>query len=53
MANIGTMNFRGTTMQAVGIAGTGDNAVVIEIDDVQRFNSFTLMSSAGAMDVDV
>lgn len=53
MALVGTPNHRGTTLQVVGIAGTGDNAIVIELDDVQRFNEFALMSSAGAMDVDV
>ncbi len=53
MALIGTPNFRGTTMQVVGIAGILDNDIVIELDDVQRFNSFTFQSAAGAMSVDV
>lgn len=53
MALIGTPNHRGTTLQVVGIAGVNDNDIVIELDDVQRFNEFALMSSAGAMDVDV
>jgi len=53
MALIGTPNFRGTTMQVVGIAGVNDNDIVIELDDVQRFNSFTFQSDAGAMSLDV
>lgn len=53
MALVGTPNHRGTTLWVTGIAGTGDNAIVIELDDVQRFNEFSLMSSDGAMDVDV
>jgi hypothetical protein len=53
MALIGTPNHRGSTLQVVGIAGTGDNAIVIELDDVSRFDMFALSSSGGAMDVDV
>jgi len=53
MALIGTPNARGTTLQVVGIAGVSDNDIVIELDDVQRFNSFSFQSAAGAMDVDV
>lgn len=51
MALVGNPNHRGSTMHVVGIAGTGAAAVVIELDDVQRFNEFTLQSSAGLMDV--
>jgi len=53
MSLVGTPNFRGTTLQVVGIAGVSTNDIVIELDDVQRFNEFALMSSAGPMDVDV
>lgn len=53
MALVGTPHHRGSTLQVVGIAGTGDNAIVIELDDVSRFDMFSLMSSNGAMDVDV
>lgn len=53
MALVGTPNHRGTTLQVVGIAGVNTNDIVIELDDVSRFNEFSLMSSAGAMDVDV
>ena len=53
MALIGVPNHRGTTLQVVGIAGVSDNDIVIELDDVQRFNSFTFQSAAGAMSLDV
>jgi len=53
MALVGTPNHRGTTLQVIGIAGVNDNDVVIEVDDVQRFNEFALMSSANVMDVDI
>lgn len=53
MALIGVPNFRGTTIQVVGIAGVNDNDIVIELDDVQRFNSFSFQSAVGAMSVDV
>lgn len=32
-------------------AGTNDNDVVIQTNDVQRYSAFMLMSTAGAMDV--
>ena len=51
MALVGTPNHRGSTLQVVGIAGTGAAAVVIELDDVSRFDSFALQSATGAMDV--
>jgi len=35
----------------IGIAGTGDNAVVLETGDVSDLDTFTLMSTAGAFDV--
>ncbi len=53
MALIGTPHHRGTTLQVVGIAGVSDNDIVIELNDVQRFNSFTFQSAAGAMSLDV
>jgi hypothetical protein len=53
MPLVGTPNHRGTTLQVVGVAGVNDNDIVIEVDDVSRFNEFALSSSAGAMDVDV
>jgi len=53
MSLIGSPQHRGTTLQVVGIAGVSDNDIVIELDDLQRFNEFALMSSAGAMDVDI
>lgn len=53
MALIGTPHHRGTTLQIVGIDTTADNVICLEVDDVQRFNEFMLMSSAGAMDVEI
>ena len=53
MANVGTQNFAGPTHQIIGIAGLADNQVVIELENAERYNEFTLMSSAGEMDVDV
>ena len=53
MALVGTPNFAGPTMQVLGVDGVNDNDIVIELDNVERYNEFTLMSSAGAMDVDV
>ena len=44
----GTGGFGGLTG---GFAG-GDDDVVLEISDAQRFNQFSLLSGAGAMDVD-
>jgi len=47
---VGTPNARAGTLQVVGIPGTGAASVVIELDDVQRFNEFAIQSSAGVMD---
>jgi hypothetical protein len=52
MALIGTPNYRGKTLEVLGVAGTGDNAVVIELDSVGKFDQFSLQSSAGVMDVE-
>lgn len=35
----------------IGIAGTGDNAVVLETDDISGYSAFLLFSSAGAWDI--
>ena len=53
MAKVGTTpDFGGGKRQLwKGIAGTGDDAVVIETTDISMFDTFTLMSTAGAMDV--
>ena len=51
MAKVGTEVEQGRTLSIVGIAGTGDNAVVIQTESIERFTEFTLMSTAGAMDV--
>lgn len=53
MAKVGTHSDRGSSLSIQGIAGAADDDVVMEITDVERFNEFSLMSDAGAMDVDV
>lgn len=53
MALVGTPNYRGKTLEVLGIAGTNDNDIVIELDSVGKFDRFMLSSTAGAMDVDV
>ena len=53
MANVGTINAKGETLEILGIAGTGDNAIVMELDNCERWNEFAIISTAGAMDVDV
>lgn len=53
MALVGTPEHRGSTLIVTGVAGTGDNSVVIQLDDVSRFNEFTIMTSNGSVDVNV
>lgn len=48
---VGTPNDRGNTLLVVGVDGPGAGLTLIELDDVQRFNEFTLQCSAGAMDL--
>lgn len=48
---VGTPNHRGTTLQVLGIPTFNVADVVIEVDDIQRFNEFALQSSVGFMDV--
>jgi len=51
MALVGTPHDRGNTLQVDGVDGPGAAAPTIELDDVQRFNEFSLQSSGGVMDV--
>ncbi len=51
MTLVGTPNDRGNTLLVVGVDGPGASNPVIELDDVQRFNEFTLQLAAGAMDI--
>lgn len=51
MALIGAPQYAGETLRMEGIAGVNDNDVVIENDSIERYEEFTLMSTAGAMDV--
>ena len=51
MAAVGTPSDLGTHLAYTGIAGTGDNAVVIETGDISKYKTFSLSSTGGAMDV--
>ena len=51
MAQVGTTNYQGKRQLSTGIAGVSDNDIVLETTDVSHFETFTLMSTAGAMDV--
>jgi hypothetical protein len=52
MALIGTPEFIGDNLyRFVGIAGANDNDIVIETEDLSRYDTFELSSLAGAMDV--
>lgn len=53
MALVGTPNYRGKTLEVLGVDGVNDNDIVIELDSVGKFDRFMLSSTAGAMDVDV
>ena len=53
MAIVGKPHHRGTTLQVVGVAGVNDDDIVIELDNVDRFNDFVFGSTAGLMDVAV
>lgn len=52
MALVGTPNYRGKTLEVLGVPGAGDNSIVIELDSVGKFDQFSLQCSAGAMDVE-
>ena len=53
MAQVGTVDSFGKRALWAGIAGVSDNDIVLETTDVSHFNTFTLMSTAGPMDVDI
>lgn len=53
MANVGVYNAKSETMEILGIAGVIDNDVVIDFDTAERWNSFTLQTTTGVVDVDV
>ena len=52
MALVGIPNHRGSTLILEGIDGVGDNAIVAELDDIQRFDQFAVQCAAGAVDVE-
>jgi len=53
MAQVGSPNSFGKRILWTGIAGVNDDDIVLETTDVSHLNTFTLMSTAGAMDVDI
>lgn len=53
MANVGVQNFYGPLHLILGIAGTGDNAIVAELENAERYNRFFFMTSDGLVDVDI
>jgi hypothetical protein len=52
MALVGTPNYRGKTLEVLGVPGAGDNSIVIELDSVGKFDQFSLQCATGAMDVE-
>ena len=53
MAQVGTVEGMGQRVLWRGVAGTNDNDIVLETTDVSKYDTFTLMSTAGAMDITV
>ncbi len=54
MAVVGTEDYTGDRFYRItGVAGVNDDDVVIDSDDLSRFDTFELSSTAGAMDVEV
>ncbi len=49
MTLVGTPEARGSTLTIIGVDAPGANFTVLEIDDVLRFNEFTLMCLSGSM----
>ncbi len=49
MPLIGTPEHRGSTLTILGVDAVGDDNPTIEIDDVSRFNEFTVMSADGSL----
>ena len=53
MALVGVPNDRGTTLILLGDDGVNDDDVILELDDVQRFNEFYMVTTLGIFDVEV
>ena len=51
MALVGTPNERGQTLIINGIDNPGAGQVCLELDDVQKYNEFAIMCTAGQMEV--
>jgi hypothetical protein len=50
-AVVGAVEHQGESQRVIGVAGVNDNDIVIEIENVERYEEFSLMSTGGAMDV--
>ncbi len=53
MAAVGTAKFLGEVLKIEGVNGTNDNDIIIETNDVGRYDTFMLSNTAGACDVEV
>jgi len=51
MAIVGTPNDRGTTLEVIGVDAPGGGNPSIFLDDVERFNEFTMWCAAGIFEV--
>lgn len=51
MALVGVLTNFGDRQFFTGVAGVSDNDIVIETEDISRYNQFTLVNGAGAVDV--
>jgi hypothetical protein len=49
MSLVGTPEHRGNTLLILGVDAPGANQPTIEIDDVLRFNEFTVMCASGTL----
>jgi len=53
MAAVGTAKFLGEVLKIEGVDGTNDNDIIIETNDVGRYDTFMLSNTLGACDVEV
>ena len=53
MANVGTINAKSETAEILGVVGVDDDDIVIDFGAAERWNSFTLQTTTGVVDVDV
>lgn len=50
-AVVGAVEHQGESQRVIGVAGVNDNDIVIEVENIERYEEFSLMSTAGSMDV--